>query len=125
MLIALLVQIHSRLPYILMGYMAVMAAWGLWLYFGRRPFSPGYFFSLGLGLILIVAQVIIGLTLLVTGLRAAQLIHYLYGALALLALPIAYLYLRSTGWQRAMLIVGLTCALIIAFVWRGMATALQ
>ncbi|MFN8473055.1 MAG: hypothetical protein U0822_12780 [Anaerolineae bacterium] len=125
MLIALLLQIHSRLPYVLMGYMAVMAVWGLWLYFRRLPFNPGYFFSLALGIVLIAAQALLGLTLLVTGLRAAQLIHYLYGALALLALPIAYLYLQSTQWRRGMLIIGLVCAIVIALVWRGMATALQ
>ena len=94
------------------------------MYFGRKSFSEGYFMSLGLGIILIAAQGLIGLTLLLTGLRAGQLIHYLYGALALLALPLTYIYLGATRWQRGMLIVGLVCAVIIALVWRGMATAL-
>ena len=124
-MLALLLQLHSRLPYILMGYMAVMAVWGVWLYFRRLPLNPGYFYSLSLGLLLIAAQALLGLTLLLTGLRAVQIIHYLYGAVAVLALPLTFLYLRSTEWKRGMLIVGLVCAVIIALVWRGMATALQ
>ena len=124
-MLALVLQVHSRLPYVLMGYMAAMTVWGLWLYFRRRPLNPGYFYGLSLGVLLIAAQALLGLTLLLSGLRAVQLIHYLYGAVALLALPLTVLYLRSTGWQRGMLIVGLVCAVIIGLVWRGMATALQ
>jgi hypothetical protein len=119
----LLVILHARFANAVIIYMLVMGVWGLINFARRQPVSPSYFGALVVGEILIVAQALAGIGLYGAGLRAAGLIHYLYGATTLISLPAAYVYVQGDTTHRATAIYALVCLFVFGLGIRGVITA--
>lgn len=84
---------------------AAFVAGGVYLLRHREP-HRWYAHVLALGQTLLVAQVAIGLLLLSDDLRAPDRLHYLYGALALIAILSPWLYAPREPRRRLTWFVG-------------------
>jgi hypothetical protein len=75
------------------------------------------------GEIMMLAQVVLGLILLFSGLYPARLIHFLYGTLTILALPALWVYTRGETDRRASLIWALAGLFMMGLALRAIGTA--
>ena len=126
-MITLLLIAHRWEAYATIAWMLASAAYGLALH--RRSLSDTpprykavlcYKAVLFVGEGLLVAQVLLGLSLLASGLHPASLLHIvIYGALSPLLLPGAYLYARQQGRKHPYLAFGLVSLFLFAFLIRG------
>jgi hypothetical protein len=84
--------------------------WGLvYVLRGRLP-GRLYAHALALSQALLVAQLVIGILLVADGLRSPDGLHYLYGALALLAAFTPWLYAPPEPSRRLLWFVGASLA---------------
>lgn len=119
----LLIILHTRLANAVAIFMLVMGLWGLVNFIRRQPVSPSYFGALVIGELLIVAQVLAGITLYGVGLRSAGLIHYLYGVLTLISLPAAFAYVQGDQSHRATGVYAMVGLFVFGLALRGIFTA--
>lgn len=103
---------------------ANLLAFGWGLYFVVRKRTPGrvYAHLLALGQALVIAQVALGLLLLSEGRRVADDLHYLYGALSLVAVLSPWLYAPPVPARRLVWFTGATL-LATALAVRAYTTA--
>jgi hypothetical protein len=78
---------------------------------------------LRIGEVLFLLQAVMGGILYFSGLRPAQLVHLLYGALGVFALPAAYTYSRGGDDRRGSLIYSLICLFLFGVALRAITTA--
>lgn len=74
-------------------YYVVVGAWGLFLAVRKAGLSPSYRGALVIGVGLGVVQAVIGITLVLGGLRPEDNLHFLYGASVILTLPLVMSYI--------------------------------
>lgn len=75
------------------------------------------------GEVLMLVQVSLGLILLISGLYPPQLIHFLYGALTILAFPALWVYTRGATDRRASLMWALAGLFMMGLTLRAIGTA--
>ena len=76
-----------------------------------------------IGEMMMIVQVILGLSLWLSGLYPARLIHFLYGTLTILALPALWVYTRGEMDRRASLIWALAGLFMMGLALRAIGTA--
>jgi len=117
----ILVTLHSYNAYLVMLSGAVAGIWGLILYFQKKeggmnkPLRIAMITTLVIGLL----QGLLGITMVILGLKpggGANLyyLHYVYGAIVVLALPIGLTYTTSGKNPRRDLLIFSLAALILA-----------
>ena len=84
---------HQTVARALVLYYGVLGVWGLFLAARKSGLSPGYRGSLVIGVGLGVVQALIGMFLVLGGLRPADNLHFLYGASVILTLPLVMSYI--------------------------------
>jgi heme A synthase len=87
------VELHQTFARMLVLYYAIVGLWGLFLAVRKSGLSPSYRGALVIGVGLGVLQALLGIGLLVTGLRPADNLHFLYGATVILTLPLVMSYI--------------------------------
>ncbi len=95
-----MVDLHLRIAYSLVLYYAALGVWGLFLAVRKSGVSPSYRGALIIGVGIGVIQALIGIFLLVTGLRPADNLHFLYGATVILTLPLVLSYISDKKVSR-------------------------
>lgn len=116
--------LHSRLQSTIVLVLLVLALWGLFNYLRKRPLANSFPAVLIIGQLLIVAQALLGVLLLFAGGNAARLaLHITYGVIAVLSLPITYMYVRGRQGRWENLIYALVCIVLIGVVIRAWETA--
>lgn len=105
-----------------MLFMLALGIWGLASYMRGQAVSGSYAGSLVIGEILVIVQVMAGVLLFGSGIRAANATHYLYGITAILVLPFAWSYFRERDQRQALLIYSLLALFIFGLAVRGMMT---
>jgi len=114
--------LHQGFSRVVLIYSVLMALWGLILYMqGSNP-SGGYLGALVLAEAVAVLQALVGLVLLLQGHRPGDALHYLYGVLAVVTLPFAYLYSDRATERRDSLIFGLAALLLVGIAIRAITT---
>lgn len=88
-----MVELHQRVAFSLVLYYLAVGLWGLFLAFRHAPISPGYRGALFIGVGLGVIQALLGITLVLSGLRPADNLHFLYGASVIVTLPLVMSYI--------------------------------
>ena len=73
-------------------YYAALGVWGLFLAVRKSPLDSNYRGALVIGVGLGVIQAVLGVALVVSGLRPADNLHFLYGASVILTLPLVMSY---------------------------------
>lgn len=114
--------LHQGFARVVLIYSLILALWGLLLYVRRSGPSGGYLGALILAEGIAALQGIIGLVLVVQGHRPADPLHYLYGVVAVLTLPAAYLFSSGGTDRRDSLVFGLAALFLVGIAIRGIAT---
>ncbi len=96
--------IHERLAQTVILFAFALGAWAAWNFFRKQGVSASYWGALVIGEGLMLGQGVLGLALVLSGARPADLLHFLYGALVALGLPGVYVYShgRTTRTENAL-----------------------
>jgi heme A synthase len=83
-------------------YYTVVGLWGVILAVRKAELSSALRGALIIGVVLGIGQAIVGLGLLVSGLRPADDLHFLYGASVILTLPLVASYIIDKKVSRVL-----------------------
>ena len=119
MLIPLL---HARVATVTVVCCAGVGLWGLWLAFRKQELTTSFLGALLLNEAIFLAQGSLGLMMVLQGTQPGQGVHYLYGVVALLALPVTLLVTRARRTSREAAIYGATCLFLSGVALRAAAT---
>lgn len=117
-----LVEIHNRLANTALLFTLIVALWALFNYVRREGLSPSYWGTLVVGEGLLVAQGLIGLVMVLQGLRPPRLVHVLYGITVLLVWPGVYTYTRGQATRREALVYGVATLFLVGLLLRSIST---
>ncbi len=78
--------------------------------------------ALIIGEALLLLQSIVGLVLIAIGKRPDSALHWLYGAVLVLSVPVAYVFSAQREDRQVSLFYGLACLLIVALAVRAAMT---
>ena len=120
-----LLQVHQALANASLLFSLIIAVYGFWRYLRRQGVDASFWGALAAGELLYLAQVLVGLLLLLSGLRPARLaVHLLYGAMLAIALPGVYLATRAADTRQEALLYGATGLFLAGVALRGMSTGI-
>jgi hypothetical protein len=119
-----LVEFHRGLSNAAMFYCIIMAVWGFISFFRRQGVSSGYFGAVVIAEILFAAQGVIGLILWfgVSTFRPGW-VHWLYGIVLLMGVPVVYAYTKGKHERPEMLLYSVAFLILIFITMRAMVTA--
>ena len=103
--------------------MVVAGMWGIVSFAQGKGLSGNLAGTFAIGQALVLIQGVAGVVLYIADTRRPTMVHYLYGATAILVLPLAWSYLRDRDSRRALLFYSLIALFIAGVAVRGMATA--
>ena len=109
----------------------ISGIWGLILFFMKRPINRPWRIALIFTAIVAALQALLGITLVILGQKPGTgtglyYLHYVYGAIVVLAIPIAVTY--ATGGKnerRDTLIFSIAALVLVAAALRALTTGLQ
>jgi hypothetical protein len=116
-----MLAVHRLLTNTILLYLLVCAVWGIATGIRQRPVAAGYRGALLITEALFVVQGLVGFALLAQGAPVPQWIHFLYGVVGVVALPVALGYL-SRGAKREGLWLGLTALFLGGIAIRALMT---
>ena len=117
-------QIHSALANACLIFSLIIAGYGFLLYLRRRNIDSNFWGTLAAGELLFLAQVVVGILVYTSGLRAPRTwIHALYGIVLLISLPGAYAVTRGRDGRRETLIYAIIGLFLAGVTLRAMFTA--
>ncbi|MCL5273199.1 MAG: hypothetical protein M1434_00425 [Chloroflexi bacterium] len=120
-----IVQIHASIATTVMLFNTVISVWGFIKYFRKQDIIDGSFWgAIALSPILGLVQAILGLIMISMGLGSnVRLVHYLYGALCVIAVPSTFAFTRGRDDRGALLIYAAVLLLTAIFGVRAYMTA--
>ena len=120
-----IVQIHASIATTVMLYNTVVGVWGFIKYLRKQQFVDSNFWgAAALSPILGLIQAVLGIVMIGMGLGAnVRLVHYLYGALVVIAVPATFAFTRGRDDRGALLIYAAVLLLTAAFGARAYVTA--
>src|SRR5215831_17003364 len=110
---------------------AVSAVWGFILFFMKKPMNRPWRISLTVTAVIAALQAVLGITLVLLGQKPGTgtglfYLHYVYGAIVVLIIPIAITYATSGKNQRRdILIFSIAALVLVAAALRALTTGLQ
>ena len=118
LLAGFVLTLHAYNVYLVLAAAAITAIWGFILYFMKRTMNQAWRIALIVTAVLAGLQALFGIILVASGLKpggGANLyyLHYVYGAIVALGLPIAVTYTTSGKNQRRDLLIFSLAALIL------------
>jgi hypothetical protein len=116
-------SIHRSLSTAMFLFSALSGGWGLWTYLRRRSVTASYWGILACLELLAVAQGLVGVTLLLSGVQPARFVHILYGLVAVVTLPGTYGFTRGRDDRQMALTYSLICLFLLGVALRAASTA--
>jgi heme A synthase len=101
----------------------VIGVWGLIMFFTRRRPSGEYNTALVIVEVLFIIQGLVGATLFVGGRRPHDTLHWLYGVLLVIVLPVATTYTSGRDDRRQSLVYGIAGLFMAGLAIRALTTA--
>jgi hypothetical protein len=101
-------DLHAVNGAVLIAANLLALGWGVSYVLRKRPPGRLYAHALALAQSLVIAQVALGLLLVSDGSRTADKLHYLYGALSLVAVLSPWLYAPPVPSRRLLWFTGAT-----------------
>jgi len=101
----------------------IVGGWGLWTWFRKQPASGGYRSTLVMTEVLFLLQGLVGIGLYASGGRPRDALHWLYGILLVITLPVALGYASSHDRRREALVFGLAGLFMTGLAIRALTTA--
>ena len=118
-----LVFLHGYAATVLLIFAVLLALWGTYTYFRNQKVSGGFRSSYLIMAGVTVVQGLLGLgALLLGGHPHGQILHYVYGAFAVLFLPGAYIYSHGGTERRETLVLAGAAWIVAIAYFRGIAT---
>jgi hypothetical protein len=117
-------DIHAIFANAFTIFALTIAGWSLVQYFRRQEMSGGFWGAVIIGEGLVLVQSILGVIMWVQGVLPARLIHFLYGAIALLSWPAVFAFTRGGTSRRDVLYWALVSIFLFGIALRARATAL-
>ena len=87
--------IHGRLAQTVILYAFAMGAWSAVNFFRGKGIDSSYWGALVIGEIMLLTQGVLGVIMLILGLRPPDLLHLLYGVLVAFSWPGVYIYTQA------------------------------
>jgi hypothetical protein len=123
---SLVLQLHINIATAVLLFNGIVGLWGVIRYLRGLSIDGNYWGAVALSPILGLVQMTLGLILVANGLNAnVRFVHYLYGALVILAAPACFAYLRGRDDRGAQMIFGLVLLLNTGFGIRAYTTGYQ
>jgi hypothetical protein len=120
-----LVQIHAQLAIAVMLFNLILGVWGFIKFLRRDGMDGNYFGAVALSPILGLIQMAVGLILVIQGLGVSvRFVHYLYGALVVIAVPAVFAFTRGRDDRGAVLIYAAVLVLTSVFGFRAYTTGM-
>lgn len=104
-------------------YALLMGVWGVFNAFRRQPPDGNYNGALAIAVGLFVLDGVIGVILVLLGLKPARIIHFLYGITIVLTIPAIFAFSRGRNTSRESLFYGIGMLFIAGLVERATETA--
>ena len=118
-----LLFMHARLLVTILLFFGALTLWGIFGYLRGRAISGSYRGALAIGELLMVAEFIIGLSLLIIGRQPArEAIHILYGVVAIITLPGTFSYTRGRDSRWEQLTYAIVCLFLCGIALRALET---
>ena len=124
-------NIHFLNVVLVLASGAVTGIWGLILFFMKKPINRPWRISLTITAVVAALQAVLGITLVVLGQKPGTgtglyYLHYVYGAIVVLAIPIAITYATGGKNQRRdLLIFSIAALILVAAAIRALMTGPQ
>lgn len=113
---------HDRFAVSIVLFMAIVGVWGIVAYFRKSGVTSNYRGTLVIGELMLVMQGIFGITLVLSGDRPGQSLHFLYGGLSVFILPLLMNYVHVRPKRQGPLIYGIGALFITGLAIRAMMT---
>ena len=118
--------IHGRLAIAVVMFNAILGIWGFIRFLRGLEIDSSYWGAIALSPLLGLLQMGIGLIMVYNGLYVnVRFVHYLYGALVILAVPACFAFLRGREDRGALLIFALVLLLNAGFGLRAYSTGYE
>ncbi len=117
-----MILLHSRFAVSIILYMFIVGFWGIISYFRKTEVTGSYRGTLVIGELMLILQGVFGITLVISGYRPAQPLHFLYGGLSVFILPLLMNYVRVRPKHQGPLIYGIGAIFIAGLAIRAMMT---
>ena len=122
-MLATVLLIHSRVAIAVIMFNAILGIWGFIRFLRGLEIDSSYWGAIALSPLLGLLQMALGLIMVYNGLYVnVRFVHYLYGALVILAAPACFAYLRGREDRGAQLIFALALLLNAGFGIRAYTT---
>lgn len=121
-----LVFIHNRLAIMSLLYFLLVALWGFFRFFRKQGPNSSYWGALAIAEILIVLQGLLGVYLWIRGGQPARGgMHFLYGALVPVMIPLVYAYTKGGEDRRDSLAYATAAILAVGLAMRALTTGID
>ena len=124
-------NIHFLNVVLVLASGVVTGVWGLILFFMKKPINRPWRISLTVTAVIAALQAVLGITLVLLGQKPGTgtglfYLHYVYGAIVVLAIPIAITYATGGKNQRRdLLIFSIAALILVAAAIRALMTGPQ
>jgi mannitol-specific phosphotransferase system IIBC component len=120
--VSVLLVLHNGLFRTGLLITAFIGVWGLVTYFRKMPSSGSFRATLVLTEALFVAQGVVGVLMFANGRRPHDNLHWLYGVLLVIVLPIAMSYVSGREPRREPLVYGIAGLFMAGLTIRAFTT---
>jgi uncharacterized protein YhhL (DUF1145 family) len=129
LMVDVIANLHFLNMVLVLATGAISAVWGFILFFLKKPMNKPWRISLIVTAIVTAIQALLGITLLLLGQKpgppgdSLYYLHYVYGAIVVLAIPVAVTY--ATGGKNArrdVLIFSIAALILVAAAVRALMT---
>jgi len=120
--VSLLLLLHTGLFRTGLLITAFIGVWGLVTYFRKQPSSGSFRATLVLTEALFIVQGVVGVLMFANGRRPHDNLHWLYGVLLVIVLPIAMSYVSGRDPRREPLVYGVAALFMAGLTVRAFTT---
>jgi hypothetical protein len=121
-----ILELHARIAIAVLIFNTFVGLWGIVRFLQGKGIDGSYWGAVALSPILGLVQMALGLIMVANGLYVnVRFVHYLYGALVIIAAPACFMFLRGRDDRGAQLIFGLILLLNAGFGVRAYTTGVQ
>jgi heme A synthase len=117
-LVGVVLFLHSYNVYLVLAASAITGIWGLVLYFMKKTMNRAWLWALKTTAVLAALQAVFGIIMVASGLKPGggtdlYYLHYVYGSIVALGIPVALTYTTSGKDERKDLLIFSIAALIM------------
>jgi CDP-diglyceride synthetase len=118
-----LVQAHDLVGRAFMFFTVIIAGWSAITALRRRELESNFWGAVVVGEGLVIAQLILGILLVLRGASPARAIHFLYGGVAIITWPAVFAFTRGGTGRRDATFWALFSVFLFGITLRAMDTA--